>query len=93
MWSRSASSSGTASVLHRRGRVQRKQRRAQNLSRGKDYTPLHEILQLANVPGPRIGAEFRDGFWGNLVDLLTHPMGIDLDKVFQQGRNVFAMRP
>ena len=30
------------------------ERRVQNVSRAEDYAALDEILQLANVPGPRV---------------------------------------
>src|SRR6266850_2227245 len=75
------------------GTLQVSERGVQDAARSKDYAPLDEILELANVPRPLIGNECRHRFRRNLFDLLTHPAGIDLDKMFHQRWNVFAAPP
>jgi len=54
---------------------------SRTLPESEDYAPLDEILKLANVAGPRVRGKFRHRFRGNAVDLLTHPAGIDLNKM------------
>src|SRR5580693_5495437 len=78
--------------FHFGGIPQARERRVQDISRAENYAALDEVLQLANVPGPRIRSKFRHRFWGNAIDLFTHPAGIDLHKVFHQSRNVFTAR-
>src|SRR5712664_2897182 len=75
------------------GTLQASERRVQDVARSKDYAPLDEILELANVPRPLIGGECRHRFRMNVFDLLIHPAGINLDKMFHQRWNVFATRP
>src|SRR5712664_2009533 len=75
------------------GTLQARERGVQDAARSKDYTPLDEILELANVPRPLIGSERRHRFRRNVFDLLTHPAGINLDKMFHQRWNVFAAPP
>src|SRR5271168_339066 len=69
------------------------QRWAQNIARRKDYAALDEILQLANVSWPLIRDESKHRFRGNVFDLLVHLASIDLDKMFNQRRNVLTTRP
>src|SRR5260370_29643886 len=75
------------------GIPQARERGLQDVARSKDHAPLNEILKFANVARPRVRRQFRHRFGGNLVDLSTHPAGIDLHKVFHQRPNVFAARP
>src|SRR6266446_1365254 len=75
------------------GIPQARERGLQNVARSKDHAPLNEILKFANVARPRVRRQFRHRFRGNLVDLSTHPAGIDLHKVFHQRPNVFTARP
>src|ERR1017187_1449715 len=57
---------------------------------GQDYCTLDQILQLADVPGPVIRTEGQHRFWRNLVDLPAYPSPKNLDKVRNEGRNVFT---
>src|SRR6266403_467515 len=79
--------------FHFGGALQACERGFQDIARSEDYAAFDEILQLANVPGPRVQGKFRHRFRGNAVDLLTHPAGINLDKVFHERRNIFTARP
>src|SRR6266853_1766491 len=75
------------------GIPQARERGLQDVARSKDHAPLNEILKFANVARPRVRRQFRHRFRGNLVDLSTHPVGIDLHKMFNHSRNVFTARP
>src|SRR6266446_3966242 len=48
------------------GTLQARERGVQDAARSKDYTPLDEILELANVPRPLIGSERRHRFSWNV---------------------------
>ena len=65
----------------------------QDIARSEDNAPLNEILQLTNVPRPEIGDEGRHRFRRDVCDFLTHPAGINLDKMFDQRRDVFPALP
>src|SRR5882762_9736886 len=75
------------------GTLQTRERGVQDAARSKNYAPLDEILELANVPRPLIGGKRSHRFRKNLFDLLTHPAGINIDKMFHQCRNVFTAPP
>src|SRR5713226_3905535 len=73
--------------------LQARERGVQDVARSEDYAPLDEILELANVPRPLIGGECRHCFRRNVFDWLSHPAGINLDKMFHQRWNVFPALP
>src|SRR6266403_4914266 len=75
------------------GALQTRERGAQDVARSKDYAPLDEILELTNIPRPLVGGECSHRFSRNVFDLLTHPAGINLDKMFHKRWNVFAAPP
>src|SRR5258708_743863 len=75
------------------GTLQTRERGVQDVARSEDNAPLDEILEFANVPRPLIRDEGRHRFGRNVFDLLIHPAGINLDKMFDQRRNVFPAFP
>src|SRR6266849_5818646 len=75
------------------GTRQTRERGVQDFARSEDNASLDEILELANVPRPLIRDKSRHRFRRNMFNLLIHPSGINLDKMCDQRRNVFATRP
>src|SRR5260370_40508173 len=75
------------------GTLQARERGVQDVARSEDYAPLDEILELADVPRPLIRDECGHRFRRNVFDLLNHPAGINLDKMFHQRRNIFPALP
>ena len=65
----------------------------QDFARSEDNASLDEILELANVPRPQIRDKGRHRFRRNMFNLLSHPSGINLDKMCDQCRNVFPALP
>jgi len=72
--------------LHFGGIRQARKRGLQNVARSDDYAALDEILELANIARPLIRDEGRHRFRGNVLDLLVHPAGIDLDEILGVSR-------
>src|SRR4029077_5517573 len=55
----------------------------------KDNRAFYQVLQLANVAGPRIPLEGSHGFRRNAIDLLPHPAAKHLHEMRNKSRNVF----
>src|ERR1700757_1171636 len=55
----------------------------------KDDRAFHQVLQLANVAGPRIPLEGSHGFRRNAVDLFPHTAAKHLHEMRDQRGNVF----
>src|SRR3981081_1271083 len=72
------------------GALQTRERGVQDIARSEDNATLDEILKLANVARPLIGGEGGHRFRGDLLDFLTHPAGINSNKMLDQVRNVFT---
>ena len=71
------------------GRTQIVARDLKNRAFGEDHRPLDHILQLADIPRPRIFDQRGHGLRRNGVDGLADPPAELLDKVANQQRNVF----
>src|SRR6266851_6493667 len=55
----------------------------------KDHRAFHQVLQLANVPRPRIPLEGSHGFRRNRLDRLSHAAAEGLHKMHYKRGNVF----
>src|SRR5258707_14983821 len=66
-----------------------KQRVWKHTIAGNDNRALHQILQLAYVPGPGMPLKGRHGFCRNAVHLLPHAAVKHLHEMRHKSRNVF----
>ncbi len=57
------------------------------------HQPLHRILELPNIPGPRVGAEKTLRIRREAAEILTSPQGGPLCKPERQGQNVLLPLP
>src|ERR1700740_349486 len=57
---------------------------------GEDNCALCQVLQLTNVARPGVRPQGSHGFWRNAVDLLSHAVAKQLNKMRDKCRNVLT---
>src|ERR1700731_1020205 len=71
----------------------RRQRIGKDAIIGKDHGTFDQVLQFTDVAGPLVRRERRHRGRRNMLDLATHPVGINLDKVRYEGGNIVTTFP